>query len=52
MKRYTDGTEQFETFPEPYEEDIAAPLMVWFLDERGMGVPVTVTLEPLNEQEA
>ena len=52
VKRYTDGTEQFETFPEPYEEDIAAPLMVWFLDERGMGVPVTVTLEPLNEQEA
>ena len=32
-------------FPEPYEEDHAAPLTVWFLDERGMGVPVTVELE-------
>ena len=45
VKRYAGGTEKFEMFPEPYEEDHAAPLTVWFLDERGMGVPVTVELE-------
>ena len=44
VKRYVGGTEKFEMFPEPYEEDHAAPLTVWFLDERGMGVPVQISL--------
>lgn len=44
VKRYAGGTEKFEMFPEPYEEDHAAPLTVWFLDERGMGVPVQISL--------
>lgn len=45
VKHNSDGTRTFELFPEPYQENYAAPLTVWFLDARGMGVPVTVELE-------
>ena len=45
VKHNSGGTRTFELFPEPYQEDYAAPLTVWFLDAQGMGVPVTVALE-------
>lgn len=45
VKHNSDGTRTFDPFPEPYREDYAASLTVWFLDTQGMGVPVTVELE-------
>ena len=45
VKQTTGGAREYELFPEPYTEDISAPMVVWFLDERGMGVPVTVELK-------
>lgn len=45
VKHNSVGTRTFELFPEPYQEDRATSLTVWFLDDQGMGVPITVELE-------
>lgn len=45
VKDNADGTQDYELFPEPTHEFFPRETMVWFLDERGMGVPVTVELE-------
>ena len=45
VKNNADGTVDYEMFPEPLDERLPWETELWFLNDVGMGVPVTVELE-------
>ena len=45
VKNNADGTTDYELFPDPLNEGLPRETILWFLDARGMGVPVTTVLE-------
>ena len=44
VKNNADGTVDYEMFPEPLDERLPWETGLWFLNDVGMGVPVTVEL--------
>ena len=46
IKQNADESLDYELFPEPVDESLPWETTLWFLDDQGMGWPVTVRLEP------